>query len=143
MQYTIRRIDLPSVGRVGCIVGWLVAFLPALCLAGLGVFILQSVNQAFEQVKPLTLSVLGQEVLRIDFLNVLQLQPLAQAIQPWAQNSMFTFVVLTVLLLLVGGILWMLTGLLVSVIYNLIARLGWGLTVDLVEAGRARDRKQN
>ena len=140
MQYTIRRIDLPSAVRVGCIVGWLVAFLPAVCLAGLGVFIVQGVNQAFEQVKPLTLSILGQEVLRIDLLNVLQLQPLAQAIHPWAQNSMFTFVVLTGLALLLGSILWMLTGLMVCVIYNLIARLGWGLGMDLVEASRSGDR---
>ena len=139
MRYMIRRIDLPSAARVGCILGWLLAFLPALCLAGLGVLAIQTVNQAFEQFKPLTVSFLGQQVLSIDFLNVLQLQPLAQAVRPWAQNSVSTFVLLTVLFSLAGGILWTLTGVLVSAGYNLIARLGWGLSVDL--ANRSRDLK--
>lgn len=133
MRYTVRRIGLTSVVRLGCILGWLAALLPALCFAGLGVAVVQRVHQALQQVTPITISLFGQELIRIDLLEVLRLQPLAQVFARWAENPMLTFLSLTLGVLLLGGVFWIMTSLLVSEVYNLVARAGWGLSLELRE----------
>jgi hypothetical protein len=138
MRYTIRRIDLGSIARLGFFLGWLIALFPALLVAGVGVIVIQKVNDVLQQVKPFTLDFLGQQVMRVDFLNILQLQPVQQTIQPWAQTPWLTFFTLTFGLVLIGGFLWMMTGLLAGIVYNVIARLGLGITLDMVETNRLR-----
>jgi hypothetical protein len=138
MRYTIRRIELKSIARLGCFLGWVIALFPAMLTAGLVAFVIDKVYAAFLQIKPFSLSLLGQEVLRVDLLNVLQLQPLQHALQPWAQNVWLTFGVVTLVLAVAGGAIWFIGGLLAGMFYNLIARLGLGLTLELVEAQRQK-----
>jgi hypothetical protein len=38
--------------------------------------------------------------------------------------------------MLVGGALWMITVLMAGMVYNLIARFGWGLVLELKETSR-------
>ncbi len=121
--------------------GWLTALLPALCFAGLGVAVVQRVHQALQQVTPITLSLFGQELIRIDLLEVLRLQPLAQVLARWAENPMLTFFALSLGLMLVGGVFWILTSLLVSEVYNLAARAGWGLVLELREEHQSTTSK--
>lgn len=138
MRFTVRRIDLGSVARLGCLIGWLVALIPALCSAWLAVAVLQRVYEAFLQVKPFDVNLLGRDVLRIDFLDALRLTPVKATIQPWVENPVQTLAALTLVLMLAGGVLWMLTWLLAGGMYNLIAALGGGITVDLVERREVR-----
>ncbi len=131
MRYYVRQIGLGSVGRFGCLLGWLVALLPSLCIAGLLVVVLQRVHDALAQVQPVTVTLLGQQLLRLDFLDLLHLQPLNASITPWAQSPLMTFVAITFVFTLIGAALWMITLLLVGLGYNLIARLGFGLELEL------------
>ncbi|MGH2522182.1 MAG: hypothetical protein ACRDH2_06730 [Anaerolineales bacterium] len=133
MRYTIRRISLSHVARVGCALGWLAALPPALCFAGVAVALLQRVHQALQQVTPLTLSILGQEVVRLDWLDVFRLQPVADRLAQWTDNLGLTFTLLTLLLTISGSVLVVLSGLLVGGAYNLLGRAGWGLIVELAE----------
>src|SRR5437868_3891671 len=80
MRYRIRRIGPGSALRVGCAAGWLVMLCPALCLAGIAVQALQRINQAFAQIEPIDITVLGQPVARIDFLEILRLSAAAQTV---------------------------------------------------------------
>ena len=48
---------------------------------------------------------------------------------------MATFLVLTLALLLVGGVMFVAVGLLVSLVYNLLAPLAGGLEVELQRRG--------
>ncbi len=141
VRYTVRRIGLTSVARLGCMLGWLTALLPALCFAGLAVAVVQRVHQALQQVTPITLSLFGQELIRIDLLEVLRLQPLAQVLARWAENPMLTFFSLALGLTLLGGVFWILTSLLVSEVYNLAARAGWGLVLELREEHQSTTSK--
>lgn len=136
MRYYLRRVGLQSMARLGCFLGWLIALLPALLSAGLVVLVLQRVHEALVQIKPFSVTFFGQELLRVDLLQLLQLQPLDRLLQPWAENPVSTFLSFTLLLMLIGGALWMATVLLVGLVYNLIARFGWGLVLELKETRR-------
>lgn len=131
MRYTIRRIDLTSVMRFGCALGWLVALLPALICASLTVVILQRVYQSLQQIEPLTITILGQTVARIDWLEVLRLRPIEQGLGSWTATPIVTVLLLTLTLGLLGSLLFLITALLVSWAYNRLAAAGLGLRLEL------------
>ena len=142
MRYRIRRIAPWSALRVGCSIGWLVALCPALCLAVVAIQALQRVNQAFQRIEPLDISVLGQTVARIDFLEILRLSESAQTVARLSGNLLFTFLLLLLFLTGVGAGLLAGALLLFSGGYNLLASLGGGLEVDLQEAEHQNQRTE-
>ena len=140
MRYMIRRIGPWSALRVGCAVGWLVALCPALCLAVVAIQALQRVNQAFQRIEPLDISVLGQPVARIDFLEILRLSGSAQTVAQLAGDLQLTFLLLLLALTLAGAAMLAGALLLFSGGYNVLASLGGGLEVELQESeSRRRD----
>jgi hypothetical protein len=134
VRYTLRRIAPWSALRVGCTVGWLVALCPALCLTVVAIQAIQRINQAFQRIEPLDISVLGQPVARIDFLEILRLGESAQTVAQLSGNVQFTFLLLFLLLTVAGAGILAGALLLFSAGYNLLASLGGGLEVDLQEA---------
>ena len=138
MRYTIGRIAPWSALRVGCAVGWLVALCPALCLTVVVIQALQRINQAFQRIEPLDISVLGQPVARIDFLEILRLSGSAQTVARLAGNLQLTFLLLLLLLTVAGAAILAGALLLFSGGYNLLASLGGGLEVELQETENRR-----
>ncbi|MSP14029.1 MAG: hypothetical protein EXR62_13875 [Chloroflexi bacterium] len=134
MRYTVREITWGSAARLGCGVGWLVALPPALCLAALAVQILLGANRALENVQPLTISLLGQNLARIDLLENLRLRDTAQTVAGLIANTTTTFILLVLLLVVTGGLLLTIIALLFAAGYNLLGLAGWGLTIELEEA---------
>ncbi len=132
MHYKIKRITTGSALRVGLVLGWLVALCPALCLAGVAIQVLGRVSQAFGQVEPFVISVFGEEIARIDFLEILRLSGTAETVERLAANQPLTFATLALLLTLLGAAMLVGVALLFSVGYNLLAALGGGLEVELV-----------
>lgn len=131
MTYTLRRISLRSALRVGLLLGWLVALLPAAGAAALCVLAVQQASAAFGQMAPYELSFLGQTVASLDPLALLGLADTAQGVGALADRSGALFGALTVGLTLVGGLGVTLTVLLACLCYNLIAALGGGLRLEL------------
>jgi hypothetical protein len=111
-----------------------VALCPALCLAVVAIQAIQRINQAFQRIEPLDISVLGQPVARIDFLEILRLGESAQTVAQLSGNVQFTFLLLFLLLTVAGAGILAGALLLFSAGYNLLASLGGGLEVDLQEA---------
>ena len=136
MRYTVRRIGLTSVARLGCLLSGLAAFPPAACIAGFTVAALQRIHAALEQIEPLTLTLLGQELVRIDLLDALRLQPVAIRVAELAQGPLLTFRSLTLILVLSGAVLTTLSVVLIAAAYNILARAGWGLSLELREPQR-------
>jgi hypothetical protein len=136
VRYTIRRITLPSALRIGLAVGWLVALPPSCLLAALLVPLLQRVYATLAGIKPIELSVFGQEILRLDVLESLQMQETLATLQWVDANSTTTLLLLTLVLVVLGSVLLVVVLLLFCLAYNLIARLGAGLDVEL--EGRMR-----
>lgn len=133
MRHTIRRIGLTSVARLGCLLSGLAALPPALCVAGLTVATIQRIHEALQQIEPLTLTLLGQELVRIDLLDALRIQPVADRVAELVQGPFLTFRSLTLILVLTGAVLATLNVVFIAVAYNLLARAGWGLTLELSE----------
>ena len=131
VRYRIRRITPASALRVGCAAGWLVALCPALCLAGVAVQVLQRINQAFARIEPLEITVLGQQVARLDFLEILRLSAAAQIVARLVGSLPLTFVLLAAVLTLLGAVMLAVGVLFFSVGYNLLASWGGGLEVEL------------
>jgi hypothetical protein len=134
MRYTIKRITLGSALKVGLLLGWLVALLPAMGLAALAVLSLQGVSNAFGQVQTYEINVLGQSVASIDLLGLLGLSDEASRVGDLAALGWGLFGTLTLALTLLGGLMVALTTLLVSLCYNLLAAVVGGLTVELRES---------
>ncbi len=134
MRYTIKRITLGSALKVGLLLGWLVALLPAMGLAALAVLSLQGVSNAFGQVETYDINVLGQSVASIDLLSLLGLSDEASRVGDLAALGWGLFGTLTLALTLLGGLMVAITTLLVSLCYNLLAAVAGGLTVELRES---------
>jgi hypothetical protein len=135
MRYTIRRIGLGSALRMSLLLGWAVALCPALCLAGLAVQLLRMLSHALAQVQTLDITVLGQNIATVDPLALLQLRSAADAVNRLTAGLLGTFLLLTLALLLVGGLMFVAVGLLASLAYNLLAPLAGGLEVELQHRG--------
>jgi len=141
VRYTIRRIGLTSVARLGCLLSGLAAFPPAACVAGFTVAALQRIHAALQQIEPLTLTLLGQELVRIDLLDALRLQPVATRVAELAQGPLLTFRSLTLILMLTGAVVATLNAVLIAAAYNLFARAGWGLSIELGDTQRSSRRQ--
>ena len=121
------------MARLGCLLSGLAALPPALCVAGLTVAAIQRIHEALQQIEPLTLTLLGQELVRIDLLDALRIQPVADRVAELAQGPFLAFRSLTLILVLTSAVLATLSAVLIAVAYNLLARAGWGLAVELSE----------
>jgi hypothetical protein len=131
MRYSIRRIGLGSALRMSLLLGWAVALCPALCLAGLAVQALRALGRALAQVQTLDITVLGQTIATVDPLALLQLRSTADSIDRLNAGVLGTFLLLTLALLVLGGAMFVAVGLLVSLVYNLLAPLAGGLEVEV------------
>ena len=131
MRYTIRGISVGSALRLGITLGWIVVLGPALGLAGIAVLLLNRLSQALSQITPFSFNLLGQELARIDVLDLLKLQYAAHTVGQAAAHAQATFLGLAGLLLLTGTLLMVIGALVFALAYNLIGQLGWGLRVEL------------
>ena len=135
MRYSIRRIGLGSALRMSLLLGWSVALCPALCMAGLAVQVLRTLSSALARVQTLDITVLGQNIATVDPLALLQLRGTADTVNRLTASLLGTFLLLTLALLLVGGVMFVAVGLLASLAYNLLAPLAGGLEVELQRRG--------
>ena len=133
MRYVIRRISVMSALRNALLLGWLVALLPALCLAGVAVQVLRRVSAAFGQIQAFNIEVLGQNIATIDLVALLGLSNAAQTTAQLSSRIGVTFVIFALVLTLAGAAILAGAALLVTVGYNLMAGLLGGIEVDLRE----------
>ena len=65
MKVAIDRLNLASLGRMGCLLGAVVAFLPSLLCGLLGFALAAAASKWLESWQELTMSFLGQEIARL------------------------------------------------------------------------------
>jgi hypothetical protein len=149
MKVAIRRVSLASLGKFGCLLGVVAAFLPSLLcgLAGLGLSKLA--HRWLESWQEATISLLGQEVARLDLVHLLGLDKLLQALQVLTTASLPVLALAVLVMALVSGILLAIIIALVGLVYNLLATATGGLVVDMNAVGskegveRASSPEQN
>ena len=139
MKVAIRRVSLRSLGKVGCLLGTVAAFLPSLICGLLGVGLVNLVVDWLGNWQALTVSLLGQEVATFDLVHFLGLEgALAQLQALGAVSGAVLFLLILVLALISGALLALIIAL-VGVVYNLLSSATGGLVVEMeaVEAAAA------
>lgn len=131
MRYRICHISYGSAIKTSLLLGWLVALLPAFCVAAIAVRTLEQVNGAVAQIQPYEITVLGQRLARFDPLQELQLADAAHTVQQLTANPTATLLRWTLMLTLAGAALVLAATLLFCLGYNIIAALGGGLAVEI------------
>ena len=131
MKVSIRRVSLASLGKMGCLLGTVAAFLPSLLCGLLGLGLVKLVLRWLESWQELTISFLGQEVARFDLVQFLGLERVLQPLQVVASASGPVLVLVVLALALVSGVVLALIIALVGLAYNLLATATGGLVVEM------------
>jgi hypothetical protein len=134
MKVAIRRISLASLGKVGCLLGAVAAFLPSLFCGLLGLGGASLAIRWLESWQELTISFLGQEIARFDLVEFLGLDRALGLLQSLATVSVPVLLLAVLALALVSGALLALIVTLVGFAYNLLASATGGLIVEMSAA---------
>jgi hypothetical protein len=130
MKVAIRRISLASLGKFGCLLGVVAACLPSLLCGLLGMGLVDVVRNWLEGWQELTISILGQEIVRFDLVNALGLSQLLERLQVIGDASWAAVVLVVLALALVSGLLLAVIVVTAGLAYNLLAAATGGLVVD-------------
>jgi hypothetical protein len=131
MKVAIRRVSLASLGKAGCLLGTVTAFLPSL-LCGLSALGLGALARNWlENWRELTISLVGQEIVRFDLVQLLGLEKVLELLQALTLASGPVLFLAVLALALISGIVLALIVLLAGFAYNLLALATGGLVVEM------------
>jgi hypothetical protein len=131
MKVAIQRVGLASLGKMGCLLGALAAFLPSLFLGVTGVALAGLVLRWLESWQIWTLTILNQEIARVNLVELLHLQRVLQILQAATAVSGWTLLLTVLVLSLAAGLVLAVIIVLVGLGYNLVAAGTGGLVVEM------------
>jgi hypothetical protein len=131
MKAAIHRIDLASLGKMGCLLGAVAAFLPSLLCGLLALGLAGLVQGWLESWQDLTISLLGQEIARVDLVHFLGLDGVLELSQVLASASGLVLALAVLALALTSGLLLAAIIILVGLAYNLLASATGGVVVEM------------
>ena len=139
MKMSVRRIGLASLGKMGCLLGAVAAFLPSLLCGLVGVVAAGLLRQWLaswqEAVIGFDLPFVGEQSLRFDLVEVLRLEGLLTTLETVTSASGLTLAVAVLALALLSGLFLAVTVTLMGLAYNLIASATGGLVVEMKTLG--------
>lgn len=131
MKVAIERLNLASLGRMGCLLGAVAAFLPSL-LCGLLAFALAALASGWlESWQDLTISLLGQEIARFDLIEFFGLDGVLEFLQGLAAASVPVMLLAVLGIAVLSGILLAAIIMLTGLAYNLLAATTGGVVVEM------------
>jgi hypothetical protein len=139
MKVSIRRVSLASLGKMGCLLGTVAAFLPSLLCGLLGLGLVKLLLRWLESWQELTISLLGQEVARFDLVQFLGLEKVLEPLQVAASASGPVLFLVILALALASGVVLALIVALVGLAYNLLAATTGGLVVEMSPVVQKKD----
>lgn len=131
MKVAIRRVGLASLGRMGCLLGIVAAFLPSLLcgLSALGLAAL--VYRWLQGWQEVSISLLGQQITTLDFVQMLGLEGVVQVLQVVTSASGAVLALGVLVLALASGLLLALITIFVGLAYNGLAAVTGGVVVEM------------
>lgn len=139
MQVAIRRFSLASLGRMGCLLGAVAAFLPSLLCGLTGLALTSLVRRWLESWQQVDISLLGKDVLSLDFVDLLGLEKLMDVLEVLASASGPVLLLAVLILALISGALLAAIIGMVGLAYNLVASATGGVIVEMAPAGKQED----
>ncbi len=131
MRVAIRHISLASLGRFGCVLGTVIAFLPGLTCGLVGLGLAHLARNWLESWQDLTVTLLGKDVVRIDLVQLLGLERLFKLLWIVDAASAPLGVLVALGLALILGALLAATVVLGGLTYNLLSHATGGLVVEM------------
>ena len=131
MKVTIEHLNLPSLGRMGCLLGVVVAFLPSLLCGLLGFALAALAGGWLESWQDLTISLLGQEIARFDLVQFVGLDGVLEFLQTVTAASVPLMLLAILLMALVSGVVLAAIIMLAGLAYNLLATTTGGVVVEM------------
>jgi hypothetical protein len=139
MKAAIRHVSLASLGKMGCLLGTVAAFLPSLLCGVLAVLLARLVQGWLQSWQTLTITVLGRQIASIDLVQRLGLDGLLHLVQTITAASVPVLLLAVLGLALASGAVLALITILVGLAYNLLAAATGGIVVELAAV---KDRTQ-
>jgi hypothetical protein len=131
MKVAIDRLNLKSLGRMGCLLGAVVAFLPSLLCGLLGFALTAAASKWLESWQDLTISFLGQEIARFDLVQFVGLDGVLEILQTLNAASVPLMLLAILGMALVAGIVLAAIIMLTGLAYNLLASATGGVVVEM------------
>ena len=142
MKVAIQRVGLASLGKMGCLLGAIAAFLPSLLCGVLGLGLGGVLLEWLESWQNLTISFLGQEIARFDLVQFLGLQKVVDSLQALATVSGWVFVLAVLSFAMAAGAVLAMIVVVIGLAYNLLAAAMGGLVVEMSPIAR-RDQVES
>jgi hypothetical protein len=139
MKVAIKRVSLRSLGKMGCLLGVVAAFLPSLLCGLLGVGLALTLGGWLESWQEVSISLLGQEIIHLNFVHLLGLDRVLEVLQTWASASGAVLLLVVLGLALLSGLFLAVVIALVGLAYNLLAAATGGIVVEMAAVGRSAD----
>lgn len=131
MKVAIQRTSLRSLGRMGCLMGAVAAFLPSL-LCGMGGFALAAVaTRWLESWQDLTFVFRDSEIARIDLVGFFGLEGVLEFLQNLTAASVPVLLLSVLGTALIAGMLMAVIIMLTGLAYNLLASVTGGVVVEM------------
>jgi hypothetical protein len=127
----IRRVNLRSMGKHGCLLGTVLAALPSLACGLVFVSGAYLAQRWMEGWQVQHISLLGQELARIDLVRALGLERLMETLHQISTASPLVVLMAVVWLALLSGLLAAALVLLAGFAYNGLASLTGGVVVEV------------
>jgi hypothetical protein len=135
MRIAVRRFSLGPLAKFGCVLGTLLAFLPSLLCGLAGLALVRLIYRWLSGWQEMTVSLLGQELARVDLVHLLRLEGLLKALQVLTTASAPALFLAVLILALVGGVLLTVIITLAGLVYNWVAAATGGLIVEAAISG--------
>ena len=135
----IQRIHLPSLVRHGCLLAVALAAMVGLACGPIALWVAANAHRWIESWHELPISLFGQEVARIDLVQALGLQHVAETLNAAASASPLIVLVSVAWLAAAVGLFLSVGALLLGLAYNGLASITGGIIVE-AEARPARRR---
>jgi hypothetical protein len=139
MKVAIRRVSLVSLGKFGCLLGVVAAFLPSLLCGLAGLALARLVHRWLEGWQEVTIALLGQEVARFDLVHLVGLDRLLATLRVLTTASLPVLLLAVLAMALVSGAVLAVIIALVGLVYNLLAAGTGGLVVEMDSVSKRED----
>jgi len=138
MKVAIRRVSPISLGKAGCLLGVVAALLPSLLCGLLGLGVVGLLRHWLEGWQEVTVSLLGQEITHLNFVQLLGLEKVLALLQTLGATSLPALFLAVLALALVSGAFLAVTVALVGLAYNLLASATGGIVVEMTAVGKPK-----
>lgn len=131
MKVAIERLNLASLGKMGCLLGAVAAFLPSLLCGLLGFAVAAMASGWLESWQDLTIAFLGQEIARFDLISFFHLDGVLEFLQTLTAASVPIMLLVILGMAVLSGIFLAIIIMLTGLAYNLIASATGGVVVEM------------